>query len=342
MYLELAGETQGFQDVEIRARVEGWLQTVNFREGSFVRKGQLLYQIDPKPFETSLAAAQGELATARAKLEKSKNDVERYTPLVAKQAVSQQELDNARYARDAGQSQVEAAIAAVDQAKLNLGYTRVYAPIDGLIGITKVKAGNLVGRGEPTLLTTISQIDPIIFQVGVNEADYLRIIRQHQDVIGAHPKLAGIQLTLSDGSIYRQTGRVGTIERAVNSTTGTLGAQLYFPNPQFMLRPGSYGRARVLIETKPGALLIPQRAVQEVQNLFSVAVVKTDSTIEFRNIKVGQRVDSLWVVEHGLKPGDQVVAEGLQLVRDGMKVRTKRMPPPGAAEEEDDARASAN
>src|SRR4249920_3145597 len=173
VYLELVGQTQGFQDVDIRARVEGFLETVNFREGSLVRKGDLLYQIDRKPLEAILAAAKAELATAEARLEKAKNDVARYTPLAAKQAVSQQELDNAKAARDAETAQVEAGKAAVEKATLDLSYTRITSPIDGLAGLTRVKPGNLVGRGESTRLTTISQIDPMLFRVAATEADYL-------------------------------------------------------------------------------------------------------------------------------------------------------------------------
>jgi membrane fusion protein (multidrug efflux system) len=324
-YLELVGQTQGFQDVDIRARVEGFLETVNFREGSFVRKGELLYQIDPKPLEAALAQAKADLATAKARLEKANNDVARYTPLVAKQAVSQQELDNARAAQDAGRSQVEAGNAAVDKATLDLGYTRVYSPINGLVGITQVKPGNLVGRGESTLLTTVSQIDPIIFHVGVSEADYLRVIKRDPSRAGAEPRAAGIQLTLADGTVYPQTGQLGPVERAVNATTGTLGVQILFPNTDSVLRPGQYGRARILLDTKTGALLVPQRAVQELQSLYSVAVVSGDK-VAFRNVKVGPRVDALWVIEEGLKPGEQVVAEGLQAIRDGMTVRAKPMP----------------
>ena len=322
VYLDLVGQTQGFQDVDIRARVEGFLETVNFREGSFVRKGDLLYQIDPKPLQSALAAAKADLATARARLEKANNDVNRYTPLVPKQAVSREELDNAIAAQNAARSQVDAASAAVDKATLDLGYTRVTSPIDGLVGTTQVKSGNLVGRGESTLLTTVSQIDPIIFRVGVTEADYLRVIKRDPSRAGAEPRAGGIQLTLADGTIHTETGRVGPIERAVNASTGTLGIQLLFPNPEGVLRPGQYGRARILLDTKANALLVPQRAVQELQNLYSVAVVSGDK-VTFRNVKVGPRVDTLWVIEEGLEPSDQVVAEGLQAIRDGMTVRTK-------------------
>jgi membrane fusion protein (multidrug efflux system) len=324
VYLDLVGQTQGFQDVEIRARVEGFLDSMDFEEGSFVKKGELLYRIDPKPLQATVAEAQAEVATAQARLEKASNDVARYTPLVAKQAVSQQELDNARSSRDAGRSEVAAAKAAVDQAKLKLGYTRIVAPIAGLVGTTKVKPGNLVGRGEPTLLTTISQIDPILFVVGVSEQDYLRIARRTPGQTSAAAR-TGIELTLTDGTVYPYKGRLGTVERAVNPATGTLGVQLIFPNPQQILRPGVYGRVRVLIDEDKNALLVPQRAVQEQQNLYRVAVVNPDNTVAFRSVQVGPRVDTLWVIKEGLKPGEQVVTEGLQSISDGMAVRTTPM-----------------
>jgi membrane fusion protein (multidrug efflux system) len=334
VYLDLVGQTQGFQDVDIRARVEGFLDSVNFREGSFVRKGDLLYQIDPKPLQATLAQANAELATARARLAKADNDVARYTPLVARQAVSQRELDDARAEQDSTRAQVEASKAAAEKTTLDLSYTKILSPINGLVGTTQVKPGSLVGRGESTLLTTVSLIDPVIFRVALTEADYLRIIKRDptratQDK--QDKKVSGIQLTLADGTVHPQTGTVGPVERAVNATTGTLGVQIYFPNPDSVLRPGQYGRARVLLDTKAGALLVPQRAVQELQNLYSVAVVGADGKVAFRNVKVGPRVDTLWVIEDGLKPGEQVVAEGLQSVSDGMTVRTKPAPAPGAA-----------
>jgi membrane fusion protein (multidrug efflux system) len=326
VYLELVGQTVGFQDVEIRARVEGFLDSMNFREGSFVRQGSLLYEIDRKPLEATLAQANADQATAEARLAKANNDVARYTPLAAKQAVSQQELDDARAAQDAARSQVEASKATVQKATLDLSYTRVTAPISGMVGTTLVKPGNLVGRGQNTLLTTISQIDPMLFRVGVTEADYLRVAKREPSRVGEAPRAAGIQLTLSDGTVYPQSGRVATVDRAVDPTTGTLGLQLEFPNPQLLLRPGQYGRARLLLETKPGALLVQQRAVQELQNLYSVAVVGGDNKVALRNVKVGQRVDALWVVEEGVKPGDRVVVEGLQRISDGMIVAPKPAP----------------
>lgn len=330
-YLDLVGQAEGQQDVEIRARVEGFLETMNFTEGSFIRRGDLLYTIDRKPLEALLAEAKADQATAEARLAKANNDVERYAPLVKKQAVSRQEYDDAVARQDAAKSEVEAAKATVEKATLDLSYTRVTSPLDGLVGTTEVKPGNLVGRGESTLLTTVSRIDPIKFRIGVTEADYLRIARRNPAAraAGSPRSREGIALTLADGSQYPHMGRVVTVERAVDPTTGTLGIDLEFPNPDRLLRPGQYGRVRVLLDTKQDALLVPQRAVQELQNLYSVAVVDDGGKVAFRNVKVGPRVDTLWVIEEGVKPGERVVTEGLQRVQDGMTVVAKAAPAPG-------------
>ena len=327
VYLELVGQTKGSQDVEIRARVEGYLDRVAFTEGTFVKKGTLLYQIDPKPLQAALANAKANLATAQARLDKTTTDVNRLTPLAKQQAVSQQELDNSLSARDAAKAQVDASKADVDKATLDLGYTTITSPIDGLVGTTQVKAGNLVGRGESTLLTTVSQVDPILFRAGVSEAEYLRLAKRVQEEGGqpAARKKADIELLLADGTVHPYKGSVDTIERAVDPTTGTLAMQFTFPNPTKVVRPGQYGRARGVSETKKGALLVPQRAVAELQNLYSVAVVGDGNKVAFRNVKVGPRVDSLWVIEDGLKPGDKVVVEGLQKLRDGAVVSPKPM-----------------
>ena len=326
VYLDVAGQTAGFQDVDIRARVEGFLETVNFREGSFVTKGTLLYTIDPKPLEAALAGAKADVETARARLEKTTNDVNRYTPLAAQRAVSQQELDDARSAKEAARSQVDAANAAVEEARLNLGYTRVYSPIDGLVGSTLVKAGNFVGRGEATLLTTVSQIDPVIFRAAITEADYLRVVKREPAQTGKEPRAEGIELLLADGTQHPFTGRLGVVDRQVNPATGTLGIQIFFANPQFVLRPGQYGRARLLLDLRKNALLVPQRAVQEVQGLYSVAVVDDANKVSFRNVTVGPREGDLWVIDKGLRPGERVVAEGVQSIADGAIVRARAMP----------------
>ena len=336
VYMELVGQTRGSQDVEIRARVEGFLDRVAFREGAFVRKGDLLYQIDPKPLEAALAQAKANLATNQARLDQTTVSVNRLKPLAEQQAVSQQELDNALSNQDAARAQVDAARAAAEKAALDLGYARITSPIDGVVGTTLVKAGNLVGRGESTLLTTVSQIDPILFRAGISEAEYLRLARQVGGREAARDgEPASIELLLADGTIHPHPGRLEAIERAVDPTTGTLAVQATFPNPERLLRPGQYGRARFESEVKKGALLVPQRAVQELQDLYSVAVVGADNKVELRNVKVGPRVDSLWVVEEGLEPGEKVVVEGLQRLRDGITVTAKPQAPaapPGAAE----------
>ena len=333
--MELVGQAKGFQDVEIRARVEGFLEQVAFAEGSLVRKGQLLYVIDRKPLEAAVANAKGQLATAQARLEKAKNDVNRFTPLVAKQAVSQQELDNALAAKDAMTAQVDAQQAALEKAQIDLGYTTITAPIDGLIGTTQVKAGNLVGRGDNTLLVTISQIDPILFRAGMAEAEYLRVARRVQDETAKGTRAAPIpiQLILADGTVHPQEGRVDAIERNIDPTTGTLAIQIKFPNPQRLVRPGQYGRVKFDIDVKKGAILVPQRAVQELQGLYSLAVVGADNKVSFRNVKVGPRDGSLWVIEEGLKPGERVIVEGFQKVREGAVVTPKpaEAAPSGAA-----------
>ena len=329
VYMELVGQAVGFQDVEIRARVEGFLEKVAFTEGTLVRKGQLLYEIDRKPLEASVANAKANLATWQARLEKAKNDVSRFKPLVAQQAVSQQELDNALSAQDAAVAQVDAAKAALEKAEIDLGYTIITAPLDGLIGTTKVKAGNLVGRGESTLLVTISQIDPILFRAGIAEAEYLKVARrfteeQAQGVVrqGKTP----IQLILADGTVHPHEGRLDAVERNVDTLTGTIALQIKFDNPERIVRPGQFGRVKFVIDQKKDALLVPQRAVQELQNLYNLAVVGADNKVNFRTVKVGPREGTLWVIEEGLKPGERVVVEGLQRLREGATVNPKPVP----------------
>jgi membrane fusion protein (multidrug efflux system) len=334
VYMEIVGQTAGSQDVEIRARVEGFLDSVSFREGAFVHKGDLLYQIDPKPLEANLAQARAMLATNKARLDQATISVNRLKPLADQQAVSQQELDNALATQNAAIAQVDAGRASVEKAELDLGYTRIVSPIDGIVGTTLVKPGNLVGRGESTLLTTVSQIDPIIFKAGISETDYLKVMRQkgvqrRRGDLNQTP----IQLILGDLSVYPQPGYLEAVERAVDPTTGTLALQFQFPNAEGMLRPGLYGRARFEFETRRGALLVPQRAVQELQNLHTVAVVGPDNKVAMRTVTVGPRVDSLWVIEEGVRTGEKVVVEGLQRVREGITVVATPQPPPAPSGE---------
>jgi membrane fusion protein (multidrug efflux system) len=301
---------------------------MNFTEGSFVRKGQLLYRIDPQPFEAALAEAKADLATARAHLDKTKNDVARFTPLAKQQAVSQQELDNALSAQEAAQAQVAAFDAKLTKAKLDLAYTSVSSPVDGLIGTTQKKVGSLISRAE-TLLNTVSQINPIFFRCAIAEAEYLRIARRGTG--RPYEKQFGVELILADGSVHPHKGRLEVVERAVDPTTGTLTGQFSFPNPERILRPSQYGRARFVTEVKQDALLVPQRAVQEIQGLNTVMVVKSDATVEQRMVKAGERVGDQWIIESGVKPGERVIVEGVQKVTPGIKVNASLEKPAGAA-----------
>ena len=323
IYVELVGATLGSEDVEIRARVEGYLAAVSFTEGSFVKRGQLLYKIDPQPFQAALSQAQANFETAKARLDKTNNDVARYKPLAAEKAVSQQELDNALSAQEAARFQVTAYNALVDKARLDLAYTTITSPVDGLIGTTQKKVGALVGRGENTLLNTISQVNPILFRCAIAEAEYLRLARGAADRNKSLEKQYGVELILADGTIFSHKGRLDAVERAVDAATGTLTGQFSFPNPERILRPGQYGKARFVTDLKEGALLVPQLAVQEIQGLYSVMVVKPDATAEQRMVKAGERVGNFWIIDSGLKPGEKVIVEGLQKVKPGVQVNAK-------------------
>jgi membrane fusion protein, multidrug efflux system len=322
VYIELVGATLGAEDVEIRARVEGYLVSMNFTEGTFVKKGQLLYKIDSQPFEAALDESRANLSTARARVDKTNNDVARLTPLAKQQAVSQQELDNALSSQEAAQAQVAAYDAKVAKAKLDLAYTTITSPIDGLIGTTQKKVGSLIAGGE-TLLNVVSQINPILFRCAIAEAEYLRIARRGAGGKKSAEKPVGAQLILADGSVHPHKGRLESVERAVDPTTGTLTGQFSFPNPEQILRPNQYGRARFVTDLKEGAILVPQLAVQEIQGLYSVMVVKPDATVEQRMVKAGERVGNLWVIDSGLKPGEKVIVEGLQKVKPGVQVSAK-------------------
>ena len=237
-----------------------------------------------------------------------------------KQAVSKQELDNALSAQQAAKAQVEAHKAAVAQAQLDLGYTNITSPVDGVIGTTQKKVGSLVGRGESTVLNTVSQLNPILFRCAIAEAEYLRLARRGADSDKSREKKFGVELILADGTVFPHKGRLDAIERAVDATTGTLTGQFVFPIPSGILRPGQYGKARLATDVKEGAVLVPQLAVQEIQGLYSVMVVKPDATVEQRMVKAGERVGNLWIIDSGLKPGEKVIVEGLQKVKPGVKV----------------------
>ena len=322
IYVEAIGQTRGSTEIEVRARVEGFLQTVNFQEGNPVRKGQLLYTIDPRPLEATLAQAKGALAQTEAELARARQDVARYEPLVAQNAIPREQYETAVAVQRASEAAVEAAKATAERAQIDLGYTRVLAPDDGLVGKTEVYPGTLVGRGESTLLTLISQITTIHVRFTIPERDYLYFARRREarGLSGQAPTLP-FELVLADGSVLPDKGKLVFVDRNVDPETGTILMEAAFPNPGWIVRPGQYARVRAAVDMKPGAILVPQRAVSEMQGVYNVAVVGGNDTVEVRMVTPGQRIGTLWLVDSGLKAGDRVVIEGVQKVRPGLKVK---------------------
>jgi RND family efflux transporter MFP subunit len=329
---EWIGSLEGLVNAQIKPQVTGYLLRQTYKEGSFVKKGQLLFEIDPRTFQAALDEAKGklanaesQLATAQANQVKAQQDVDRYTPLAKKQAIPQQDLDNAVQANAAAQAQVraaraqiEAAKAAVVSAQLNLGFTKVVSLIDGIAGIAQAQIGDLVSQSS--LLATVSTLDPIKVYFPVSEREYLDYVREHPDAASNH---LGLEMLLADESVYPHKGSISLADRQVDVKTGTLRIQGVFPNPGNILRPGQYARIRAITKTAKGALLVPQRAVTEQQGNYQVAVVSSNNTVEIRPVKVGDRVGTQWIIETGLKPGDRVVAQGIQKVQPGAIVNPK-------------------
>lgn len=323
VYFEAAGQTRGSVEVDIRARIEGYLESINFREGAALKKGDLMYVIEPQEYEAALARARADLAQAEAEAGKAVRDAARMKPLAEQNAVSKQELDNAVAAQEATAARVTAMQAAVRNAELNLSYTRITSPLDGVAGISQVSVGNLVGRGQSTLLTTVSQVDPIWVRFSVPERAFLEYRRKAPEIEQVDPV---IRLVLSDGSIYDQNGRFRAAEMVVDPATGSVTIEAEFPNPTGIIRPGQFGRVQALVEIRKGALLVPQRAVNELQGSFIVAVVKDDDTVETRPVTPGNRFGSWWVIDRGVNAGERVVVEGQWRLKPGMKVTTEPAP----------------
>jgi len=326
IYLEAIGQTRGNTETEIRARVEGYIEKVNYEEGTPVAKGQLLYTLDPRPFQEALAQARAERARSEAEWARRKQDVARFEPLVADNAVSREEYETAVAQETAAAATVDAARSAERAAALNLGYTRVVATEGGLIGKTEVQAGTLVGSGLPTLLTRISQIDPIHVRFTLAEQDYLRVARARpHDASPGGVATPPLEMILADGTAHPHPGTLVFVDRNVDPETGTILLEASFPNPERIVRPGQYAKVRAAVTVRKGAILVPQRAVAEMQGTFSVAVVKADDTIEMRHVTTAERVGGLWVVVDGLKPEERIVVEGLQKVRPGARVTAEQV-----------------
>ena len=330
VYGEWVGTVQGYLDARISPQVSGYLVRQDYREGGIVQKGQVLFEIDPRPYQAALDQAKAQLAEAEAQLAKATLDVHRDVPEAQAHAIPLSQLDNDRQAQLAAQASVEAGKAAVEQAELNLGYTRVRSLIPGIAGIATVQVGNLVGPS--TVLTTVSQVDPIKVYFPINEQQYLQIAgggKSGSVDFVSHASAIPLQLILSDGSTYPYHGRILFADRQVDPATGTIQVVGSFPNPHHLLRPGLYARVRAQTAVLKGALLVPQQAVSELQGSYQVVVVGADNRVTLRSVQVGQTVGSMWVITAGLKPGERVVAEGTQKARPGALVIPKPFVPAG-------------
>jgi membrane fusion protein (multidrug efflux system) len=318
IYGEFVAQTDARETVEIRARVQAFLAAQHFTEGTIVKKNQLLFTLDRREFEAKLQQAKAELEIAMARLGKAETDERRLKPLAERRAVPQQDYDNAAANLLSAQANVSAARAQVVGAELDLSYTTIRSPIAGLIGKRLVSPGNLVGKGEATLLDTVSSIDPIRVNATISEAEYLRFFAQRKS--GGSSPSASLELVLADGSVFPSKGKLVIVDRAVDQKTGTLNFAAEFPNPEGLLRPGQFGRVRAVVEMARDAILVPKRAVQEIQGMQTVLVVGADDMVALRTIQPGETVGDLLIIREGLKPGERVIVDGIQKARPGSKV----------------------
>src|SRR3954471_8914773 len=325
LYTECIATLDGYVNAQIQPQVTGYLVKQTYREGTFVQQGQVLFEIDPRPFEAALQQSKGQLAQAEAQLGKTKLDVARDAPLARESAIPQAQLDNDIQAHEAAQAMVAAGKAQVEQADLNLGFTKVRSLIDGVAGLAKGQIGDLVG--PTTVLTTVSQVEPIKAYFAISEQQYLKLADRISAVAegrrrGGEQKI--LQLVLSDGSVYPRRGSVVLADRQVDVKTGTIRMAGAFENPGGILRPGMFGRVRAVTGVDKDALLVPQRSVVETQGSYSVVVIDAVKRASIRPVKVGERVGQMWVITDGIKAGEQVIAEGMQKAREGVTVRSKQ------------------
>jgi RND family efflux transporter MFP subunit len=314
IHQEWVGTMVGNVDAEIRPKVDGFLLTRIYTEGSYVEKGQAMFQLDKRQAQAAVEQASGNLERARASLNQAQIDVRRYTPLVAQRAVSQAELDKATSMERGASATVEADQAVLDNAKLNLGWTTVTSPISGIAGVAKVGIGDLMTPA--TVMTTISNVNPIYVDVSVAEQDYMRFTREKSN----SSTRQNLELILGDATLYPRSGKVLFVNREVDSRTGTIQVRGEFPNPGNVLRPGQYARIRVVTELRKGALLIPQQAVSELQGVYQVGVVGADNKVAIKTVRLGPLYGDMWVVDSGLQLGESVIVDGLQRVKTGITV----------------------
>src|SRR6266436_6257221 len=330
--LERVATLDGFNNANINAQVQGYIVSRDYTEGSVVKKGDLLFQIDPRPFEAALAQAKGTLAKDKANQVKADADEKRAMDLVNKKVISDQERDTAIAAAQAGRANIEADEAAVKQAELNLGYTKIIAPIDGVAGFANNQVGDLVGPSTGPL-TTMSQIDPIKAVVTAGEGPFTDFVSRHPDATErqAYIKSLDFELMLGNGEVYPHKGKFYALDRNLDLKTGSIRYYVTFPNPGNILRPGQFGKVRFIADMKKGAMVIPQEAVNELQGSYQVAVVDENNKVSIRPVKMGERIGAMWEVTEGLKPGDKVVVQGLQKTREGSTVTVKDWTPPADA-----------
>jgi RND family efflux transporter MFP subunit len=333
LYTECIATLDGYVNAQIQPQVTGYLMKQNYREGTVVQKDEILFEIDPRPFEAALQQAKGQLAESEAQLGKTKLDVTRDTPLAAARAIPQAQLDNDIQANQAAEATVDAAKAQVDQAELNLGFTKVRSLVNGVAGMAKGQIGDLVG--PTTVLTTVSQVEPIKAYFAISEQEYMKFAKRISAVTEGRRQMGEqkiLELILSDGSVYPSKGWVVLADRQVDVKTGTIRMAGAFENPGGILRPGMFGRVRAVTGVDKDALLVPQRSVVETQGSYSVVVVGSDNQASIRPVKTGERVGQMWVITKGVKPGEQVIAEGMQKAKEGATVRPKQFSSTGQGE----------
>ena len=324
LYAEFVGQIHGATDIQIRARVDGFLEGIHFREGGQVKVGELLYTIDPREYQAQVDSARAQLAEARTQLANAQSELARVKPLAEMNALSKRDLDSATAKRDAAQGEVDAAKAQVDYALLNLSYCRITAPISGLIGKTQAKVGDYVGRApNPVILNLLSDVDTVDVDFFISETDYLAYVRRYGPFGGGQKEPVSMELILADGSVFPQRGAANFADSQVDPSTGSLLIQASFPNPDRVLRTGQFARIRMQTDVRKGALLVPQRAVQELQGLSQLYVMAPGDKVQLRTVQMGPKVGNLWMVNQGLSPGDTIVVEGIQKLKPDMAVVPK-------------------